>query len=154
MPRCLMAKKWKAYPWQDRPEESTATITAITATTTPPIQTLTASNQTRETIISATNTEGIESVAVASAIGTIATQTVDEDEEIDVVGDSPSAIVTSGTTSVSTIVGKTSTVATVPTCWGPSSPTAGTTAPSPPPHSPEEATRGSTILYNGKLRLK
>lgn len=44
------------------------------------------------------------------------------------------------------------TTTTVPTatCWGPSSPTAGATAPSPPPHSPEAATRGTTNLYNGK----
>jgi hypothetical protein len=82
MPKCLMAKKWKAYPWPDRVGE--------------PI---------------------IE---------------VEEDEEIDVVGDSP-ANQKQATTST----------------WGPSSPTAGTTAPSPPPHSPE-STKGSTILYNGK----
>lgn len=53
---------------------------------------------------------------------------VEDDEEIDVVGDSPA--------------NKQATA----TCWGPSSPTAGATAPSPPPHSP----KGSTILYNGK----
>ncbi|KAJ3660936.1 hypothetical protein Zmor_005362 [Zophobas morio] len=71
MPRCLMAKKWKAYPWPERPE--------------PPDH-------------------------------------QDEDEEIDVVGDAPS-------------------------CWGPSSPTAGATAPSPPPTSPN----GTTLVYNGYL---
>lgn len=70
MPRCLMAKKWKAYPWPERPD--------------PP---------------------------------------EDEDEEIDVVGDSPSS------------------------CWAPSSPTAGATAPSPPPTSPH----GTTLLYNGTI---
>ncbi|KAJ8922365.1 hypothetical protein NQ315_004308 [Exocentrus adspersus] len=70
MPRCLMAKKFKAYAWPERPE--------------PP---------------------------------------EDEEEEIDVVGDSPSS------------------------CWGPSSPTAGATAPSPPPTSPH----GTTLLYNGLL---
>jgi len=58
--------------------------------------------------------------------------TNEEEEEIDVVGDSPANKQTA-------------------TCWGPSSPTAGATAPSPPPHSPEAATRGSTILYNGEL---
>lgn len=68
---------------------------------------------------------------------------VDDEEEIDVVGDSPT-----GGHQVAT--NKTAAVPAVPTsCWGPSSPTAGATAPSPPPHSPE-ATRGSTILYNGK----
>lgn len=85
MPKCLMAKKWKAYPWPDRVGEPT-----------------------------------IE---------------VEEDEEIDVVGDSPANQKQTTTSS---------------TCWGPSSPTAGATAPSPPPHSPEAATKGSTILYNGK----
>ncbi|KAL3283772.1 hypothetical protein HHI36_017942 [Cryptolaemus montrouzieri] len=69
MPRCLMAKKWKAYPWPDRDD--------------PPDE---------------------------------------EEEEIDVVGDTPAA-----------------------SCWGPSSPTAGATAPSPPPTSPH----GTTLLYNG-----
>lgn len=70
MPRCLMAKKFKAYTWPERPE--------------PPEE---------------------------------------EEEEIDVVGDSPSS------------------------CWGPSSPTAGATAPSPPPTSPH----GTTLLYNGNF---
>ncbi|XP_044733115.1 gastrula zinc finger protein XlCGF53.1-like [Chrysoperla carnea] len=81
MPRCLMAKKWKAYPWPDRAEDPTID---------------------------------------------------DDDEEIDVVGDSPA--LEKNTSS----------------CWGPSSPTAGATAPSPPPHSPE-ASRGTTILYNGYI---
>lgn len=91
MPRCLMAKKWKAYPWQVRTEGATVDTAA------------------------------------------------DEEEEIDVVGDTPSSIAAAA--------------AAVPTCWGPSSPTAGTTAPSPPPHTPEEATRGSTI-YNGEYLNK
>lgn len=87
MPKCLMAKKWKAYPWPDRVGEPT-----------------------------------IE---------------VEDEEEIDVVGDSPA------NNNKQTVTA---------TCWGPSSPTAGSTAPSPPPHSPE-ATRGSTILYNGECNL-
>lgn len=91
MPRCLMAKKWKAYPWQVRTEGATVDTAA------------------------------------------------DEEEEIDVVGDTPSSIAAAA--------------AAAPTCWGPSSPTAGTTAPSPPPHTPEEATRGSTI-YNGEYLNK
>lgn len=56
---------------------------------------------------------------------------VEDEEEIDVVGDSPA--------------NKQATA----TGWGPSSPTAGATAPSPPPHSPL-GTKGSTILYNGE----
>ncbi|GAB0099847.1 hypothetical protein DMENIID0001_157370 [Sergentomyia squamirostris] len=100
MPRCLMAKKWKAYPWPDRAEEPAPDVEE------------------------------------------------EEEIEIDVVGDSPAAV--ASTASVTT-TGKT-TVAVVASCWGPSSPTAGATAPSPPPHSPE-ATRGSTILYNGEYTL-
>ncbi|CAG9763300.1 unnamed protein product [Ceutorhynchus assimilis] len=71
MPRCLMAKKWKSYPWADREPTKEAPE--------------------------------------------------EEEEIIDVVGDSQGA------------------------CWGPSSPTEGATAPSPPPGSPS----GTTILYNG-----
>ncbi|GLV42758.1 scratch [Carabus blaptoides fortunei] len=92
MPRCLMAKKWKAYPWPERPDD-------------PPT----------------VPEHGDEPGASAPV--------VDEDEEIDVVGDSP-------------------VVVQPPQCWGPSSPTAGATAPSPPPHSPA----GSTILYNGYIQ--
>lgn len=84
MPRCLMAKKWKAYPWPERPPAPVG--------------------------------EGGPQDAAD-----------DDDEEIDVVGDS----------------------ATAATCWGPSSPTAGATAPSPPPTSPH----GTTLLYNGKSLL-
>ncbi|CAG9856392.1 unnamed protein product [Phyllotreta striolata] len=76
MPRCLMAKKFKAYAW---PTE---------------------------------RTDAVE----------------DDDEEIDVVGDSPAAAAGS--------------------CWAPSSPTEGATAPSPPPTSPH----GTTLLYNGYLQ--
>lgn len=77
-----MAKKWKAYPWPERPEP--------------------------QQIDAATDDDH--------------DQNKDEEEEIDVVGDAPS-------------------------CWGPSSPTAGATAPSPPPGSPN----GTTIIYNGML---
>lgn len=56
---------------------------------------------------------------------------VEDEEEIDVVGDSPANKQAAAT------------------CWGPSSPTAGATAPSPPPHSP----KGSTILYNGEFHF-
>lgn len=173
MPRCLMAKKWKAYPWQDR-AESTVTNQQITEIT--------------DTV----------QLNIASNIDTIATSVIEEDEEIDVVGDSPAANAsatvvnnnnnnnnTSNTSNTSNsndtnssstsnsnsssnstnnngcsgnidtqhtnstvIVGKTSVI---PTCWGPSSPTAGTTAEEA--HSSEGATRGSTILYNGKYPI-
>jgi hypothetical protein len=68
-------------------------------------------------------------------VGEPTIELTEDDEEIDVVGDSPANQKQATTSS---------------TCWGPSSPTAGATAPSPPPHSPEAATKGSTILYNGK----
>nr|XP_029735181.1 zinc finger protein 776-like [Aedes albopictus] len=127
MPRCLMAKKWKAYPWPDRVEESPASPSPP-----PPPQ--------------------------------VVVEVLEEDEEIDVVGDSPAAAASksSSTTSStqsssaspsssSSSATSTSTGTSGATCWGPSSPTAGATAPSPPPHSPEAATRdaSSTMLYNG-----
>ncbi|XP_031640640.1 zinc finger and SCAN domain-containing protein 21 [Contarinia nasturtii] len=149
MPRCLMAKKWKAYPWQDRAENTVVTNQQITDITDTVVITTTQSN-----------------------IDTVATSIIEEDEEIDVVGDSPTANASSSSSSSPTInnnsnsnsnssyttnsnaqqqqntnsviVGKTSVI---PTCWGPSSPTAGTTAEEA--HSSEGATRGSTILYNG-----
>ncbi|XP_055320855.1 putative uncharacterized protein DDB_G0282129 [Sitodiplosis mosellana] len=155
MPRCLMAKKWKAYPWQDR-AENTVTNQQISEIT--------------DTVVITTGTESniIDTVA--------ATCVIEEDEEIDVVGDSPNASSSSivvinssnsnnhssstssyaantdtqqqqqqNTNNSSVIVGKTSVI---PTCWGPSSPTAGTTAEEA--HSSEGTTRGgSTILYNG-----
>lgn len=149
-----MAKKWKAYPWQDRAENTVVTNQQITDITDTVVITTTQSN-----------------------IDTIATSIIEEDEEIDVVGDSPTANASSSSTTSSSssavnnnsnknsnsnsgytpnidaqqhnnssvIVGKTSAI---PTCWGPSSPTAGTTAEEA--HSSEGATRGSTILYNGK----
>lgn len=93
MPRCLMAKKWKAYPWPERPDTDTQP-------------------EAEQKLLQ----EDLQQRNAA-----------EEEEEIDVVGDSPVA-------------------PPPPQCWGPSSPTAGATAPSPPPHSPS----GTTILYNGK----
>lgn len=143
MPRCLMAKKWKAYPWQDR-AENTVTNQQITEIT--------------DTVVITTDST-IETVATVATVAAI-----EEDEEIDVVGDSPAAnatasVVNSFTTNIDTqqrqhqhhhstssvIVGKTSVI---PTCWAPSSPQQGTTAEEA--HSSEGATRGATILYNGK----
>ncbi|XP_043248074.1 protein snail isoform X1 [Colletes gigas] len=96
MPRCLMAKKWKAYPWPDRvedPQEETDSSSLVQehATETHEIQT-SASLEKRQH------------------------RHEPEDEEIDVVGDTDSRQVDHQQT-----------------CWGPHSPTAGATAPSPPP---------------------
>lgn len=153
MPRCLMAKKWKAYPWQDRAENS--------------ITNQQIANTTDTVVITTTEPNNID---------TISTVVIEEDEEIDVVGDSPTANASSSSSpsvvvnnsnsnshnsytanldtqqqqhaNSSVIVGKTSIIP-IPTCWGPSSPTAGTTAEEA--HSSERTTRDSTVLYNGKL---
>ena len=108
MPRCLMAKKWKAYPWPDR--------------------------------------EGDPQISESDPPGGNGNE--EEDEEIDVVGDVND---TDPTPRGWAPVG----VVPTPSNWGPSSPTAGATAPSPPPNQ-----SGSTILdtasrvavlYNGKF---
>lgn len=112
-----MAKKWKAYPWPDRTEEpstSNATTAAVAS-----------QSQQQQQQVTVTNTPAVGSEVV-----------IEEEEEIDVVGDANSGANSKNVTTQST-------------GWGPSSPTAGATAPSPPPHSPE-ATRGSTIMYNGE----
>ncbi|XP_055529472.1 protein escargot-like [Wyeomyia smithii] len=147
MPRCLMAKKWKAYPWPDRAKEcptpgsSSTTITSSSSLTG-----------------SAPTTPSPQPTPLAPMV---VVEVLEEDEEIDVVGDSPAAATTGSSKSCSSVPPPTvtgsetgtasSASATAATCWGPSSPTAGATAPSPPPHSPEAATRdaSSTILYNG-----
>ncbi|XP_012279153.1 transcriptional repressor scratch 2-like [Orussus abietinus] len=86
MPRCLMAKKWKAYPWPDREDDAD-------------LQELRAPEDLR-------HPPDPQERLGQRGDGT-------EDEEIDVVGDTdPRA---------------------AQTCWGPHSPTAGATAPSPPP---------------------
>lgn len=113
-----MAKKWKAYPWQDRVENIIATTNQPNLSTT----------DTDITITELTINNTLNTAIVAAVI--------EEDEEIDVVGDSPANIAASDAnnhravqhTTTSVIVGN----KLVPTCWGPSSPTAGTTAPSPP----------------------
>lgn len=110
MPRCLMAKKWKAYPWPERPSD------------TPPPE----DSQDHQHHISPSSEYNGASTTVIS-VGTNTAPSVDDEEEIDVVGDAPPA----GTP-----------------CWAPASPTAGATAPSPPPTSPH----GTTLLYNGYLQ--
>uniref|UniRef100_A0A182WI46 Uncharacterized protein n=1 Tax=Anopheles minimus TaxID=112268 RepID=A0A182WI46_9DIPT len=175
MPRCLMAKKWKAYPWPDRAEEQPTaeqeldSTASTTTSTNSPLHTVPSSPSTveRTTISSSSSSSSNssasnnETTSTSSTPSTVAPECsqpqgtsqgpielVEEDEEIDVVGDSPAA-------ATATAASSKSTGSTVATCWGPSSPTAGATAPSPPPHSPEAATRESTILYNanGQRRL-
>uniref|UniRef100_A0A8D8XW42 Transcriptional repressor scratch 2 n=1 Tax=Cacopsylla melanoneura TaxID=428564 RepID=A0A8D8XW42_9HEMI len=93
MPRCLMAKKWKAYPW---------------------------------------NSTAVDGESVApKAISHQHDEEEDDEEEIDVV-----TVSGGGNSHV----------------WGPSSPTAGTTAPSPPPlHAPADSGH-LTLLYNGYVQ--
>lgn len=150
MPRCLIAKKWKAYPWLDRTEDT--------------------SNQQQQQEQSAPNSpRELEELHLKSRRSTL-----DDDEEIDVVGDkfliklekqrttadaaaaaaaaaTSSEAATSHSSNSSNM--EASATTTTSKCWGPSSPTAGTTAPSPPPHSPEAATRVAGNVYNGKLAL-
>lgn len=157
MPRCLMAKKWKAYPWPDRAEDKNSGNSGSAISTCDSIVTL------PEVSIQLVEKK-VEPKSRRS--------TIDEDEEIDVVGDnvlanaaatatviikssdlksSVSASSSSSSSSSASPSNQSSETSTATaTCWGPSSPTAGATAPSPPPHSPEAATRGTTTLYNGK----
>ncbi|XP_055909977.1 PR domain zinc finger protein 1 [Eupeodes corollae] len=175
MPRCLMAKKWKAYPWPDR-TESKHISNSISCNN---------NNNNNSQILDDeeddSSSECNLQIVIEEKIPTTPTTnqqsvivdlpiSVDDDEEIDVVGDNTSATLIHGkhqhqhqhqhqqqldqrTTSSTTTTASATTAAasstTPSTCWGPSSPTAGATAPSPPPHSPEAATRGSTTLYNG-----
>ncbi|XP_075162366.1 scratch [Haematobia irritans] len=166
MPRCLMAKKWKAYPWPDRAEDKTSNHSSSSS-----------ANSDSECSLPEVSIELVEKKVEPKS----RRSTIDEDEEIDVVGDNMlvinSASSTPPTAATATVIIKSSdlkssassssssssssspsstasnqineTSTGKATCWGPSSPTAGATAPSPPPHSPEAATRGTTNLYNG-----
>ncbi|XP_051175488.1 transcriptional repressor scratch 2-like [Leptopilina boulardi] len=95
MPRCLMAKKWKAYPWPDRVDDD---------------QEITTEN----------NDDNTAAIGRGLVVGDQVNlqekrdRSENEEEEIDVVGDVDNR---QGTQ----------------TCWSPHSPTAGATAPSPPP---------------------
>lgn len=110
MPRCLMAKKWKAYPWPDRQEDEDNV-------------------ETKDNSMEITSTER-ELIDTVQDRRRMMVDT--EEEEIDVVGDSTSD----------------GNRASQQTCWGPHSPTAGTTAPSPPPLNASGA-----LYYHGKQRL-
>ncbi|XP_076760560.1 scratch isoform X2 [Xylocopa sonorina] len=95
MPRCLMAKKWKAYPWPDRvddPQDEQSDPTGIL------------------------QGQGDHGLHTSASLEKRQHRHEPEDEEIDVVGDTDSRQVDHQQT-----------------CWGPHSPTAGATAPSPPP---------------------
>ncbi|XP_053971114.1 protein snail [Hylaeus volcanicus] len=97
MPRCLMAKKWKAYPWPDRvedPQEEQADPTGLVQE----------------------HTQENHEIQTSASLEKRQHRHEPEDEEIDVVGDTDSRQVDHQQT-----------------CWGPHSPTAGATAPSPPP---------------------
>lgn len=107
MPRCLMAKKWKAYPWPDRQDDE--------------------DNQDNENCLEKTRSES-ELIDTVRERRRMIVET--EDEEIDVVGDS----------------GNDGNRASQQTCWGPHSPTAGTTAPSPPPLNASGA-----LYYHGNI---
>lgn len=147
MPRCLMAKKWKAYPWPDRSNSDESQEEDDEQ------QQQQQQQQTQKVIPTSIPTKTI----VTNSQQKVKSQVTEDDEEIDVVGVGTSVII-ANTTNVINVVGKQQEVGksklpTTSTCWGPSSPTEGTTAPSPPPHLPEAATRDSTTLYNGESFL-
>lgn len=109
MPRCLMAKKWKAYPWPDRVDDP---------------------QQEEENDPSSVLQEGhggVQQTAASLEKRQHRHEPV-EDEEIDVVGDTDTRQVDHQQT-----------------CWGPHSPTAGATAPSPPPLNASGA-----LYYHGE----
>ncbi|XP_043286593.1 protein escargot [Venturia canescens] len=119
MPRCLMAKKWKAYPWPDRQDDD------VTSDLHQEIESseLLINEQITHTVHESTKSRRFV--------------LDNEDEEIDVVGDTlPISTITTSTssnTNSSNIDAGGGNRASQQTCWGPHSPTAGATAPSPPP---------------------
>lgn len=163
-----MAKKWKSYPWQVRTTEGATdngSVGGSTFSTFDDKDSKDSSNCESEFMFGKLRKRAlVRQIAKVSADSAncesercwtttpTATTTVaapsngaEEEEEIDVVGDAAANI--SAPTGAATASAATAT----PTCWGPSSPTAGTTAPSPQPQfTPEEATRDST-LYNGRF---
>ena len=127
-----MAKKWKAYPWPDRQDDD---------------DTSTGDNHevdTSELIIGERITDTVHEHRRRHVQDT-------EDEEIDVVGDSTAtnAQMTSSNSSSSSSnnVESGGNRANQQTCWGPHSPTAGATAPSPPPLNASGA-----LYYHGIYR--
>lgn len=149
MPRCLMAKKWKAYTWPNRAENCSSRIDEIFS-----------DGDSRDSLYSEVKQyhnendhneqerfhkkrEQLEVQKHQSSqeqrqhhlqIGVIQT----DDEEIDVVGDVDTI---SGYSTGTTGSGQTRTQP----CWGAHSPTAGATAPSPPPLHASGA-----LYYSGK----
>ncbi|XP_066582448.1 uncharacterized protein scrt [Prorops nasuta] len=96
MPRCLMAKKWKAYPWPDRVDDQQEEPSFV-----------------EEHLLG----EGLEMQQAPSVVIEKRQHRHEpEEEEIDVVGDTDNRQTEHQQT-----------------CWSPHSPTAGATAPSPPP---------------------
>nr|XP_031828016.1 uncharacterized protein LOC116425007 [Nomia melanderi]XP_031828017.1 uncharacterized protein LOC116425007 [Nomia melanderi] len=122
MPRCLMAKKWKAYPWPDRvddtqEEENNDPSAGMMQDTGPPPHT-------------APVHHGMQQTTAAVIEKRQQHRHEPEDEEIDVVGDTDTRQVDHQQT-----------------CWGPHSPTAGATAPSPPPLNASGA-----LYYHGEWK--
>ncbi|XP_012252355.2 protein escargot [Athalia rosae] len=127
MPRCLMAKKWKAYPWPDRVEDFDVALENEQRNhhgeSEERCQLLLDEDEDEDRRDRSYDhrrqhqreepdpEEGGRRERVAMIVARSAEP---EDEEIDVVGDAD---------------GRTP----PQTCWGPHSPTAGATAPSPPP---------------------
>lgn len=152
MPRCLMAKKWKAYSWPNRSENSDFKIDEVFS-----------DGDSRESLGITVkqiynrnnhhdqehrygknehmgvnidqNSQEHQHQHQHPQVGAVQT----DDEEIDVVGDADTI---AGYATNTTSAGQ---ISTQP-CWSPHSPTAGATAPSPPPLNASGA-----LYYNGKI---
>lgn len=150
MPRCLMAKKWKTYSWPNKAENSGSKIDRIFDNgdlhDSVFIDLKYSNNQNahrsqekrfekheeQEVHKHPSSNEQRQQHCQVGAIQT-------DDEEIDVVG---GVDTTSGYLTSTTSAGQTD----AQPCWSPHSPTAGTTAPSPPPLHASGA-----LYYNGKI---
>lgn len=141
MPRCLMAKKWKAYPWPDRQDDDDDDDDNVTAD-------LHQESESSELLI---NGQFANTVHDRTKNRRLVLDT--EDEEIDVVGDTiaTNTISTSTTsnTNSNNVEAAGGNRASQQTCWGPHSPTAGATAPSPPPLNASGA-----LYYHGMTNFQ
>lgn len=147
MPRCLMAKKWKAYPWPDRVDDQEQVGNED--------NNYQIQDHIQDHVQIEIHTTNISSNGEESVIIEKRHLRHDEDEEIDVVGD---------TDMVSRQQQQQQQLQQHQidpshhhhhhhhhhhqhqTCWGPHSPTAGATAPSPPPLNASGA-----LYYHGEL---
>ncbi|KAJ1523374.1 hypothetical protein ONE63_001241 [Megalurothrips usitatus] len=157
MPRCLMAKKWKAYPWPDRDrvpasghaeqQDDEEEIDVVGDTS--PIKTSVIRRAGGGSGSGGTGASVIQEVPRGNPASTTASTTVTE----------PSTASTTTTAGAAVMAESScSSAPHQPSCWSPASPTAGATAPSPPPSDsqaipPTSATLETrvSVLYHGEF---